>query len=236
MERTVIAGNAATGAPSTADCSRLEHSGDFNLFGVGNACSPSAGDLAGTVDQPLDARLTPLGDHGGPTFTHALLPDSPAIDLAPASLCQGADQRGRPRPVDGDQDGTALCDAGAVERFPACQPDAETLCLGAGDRFRVTARWNLTAESSGPGIALPLAADTGAFWFFDPANVELMVKVLDGCGLNGHHWVFVSGLTDVGVQVFVEDTRTGNTYQLGRVGGTPLQPVLDTAALQCVNL
>ncbi|HEX5714727.1 MAG TPA: CSLREA domain-containing protein [Thermoanaerobaculia bacterium] len=47
--------------------------------------------------------------------------------------------------------------------------------------------------------------------------------------------VFVSGLTDIGVQVFVEDTRTGNTYQLSRVGGTPLQPVLDTEALPCLN-
>jgi len=42
--------------------------------------SSRLGDLIGFSDAPLDPRLGPLADNGGPTKTHALLPGSPAID------------------------------------------------------------------------------------------------------------------------------------------------------------
>ena len=47
----------------------------------------------------IDARLGPLQDNGGPTFTHALLPDSPAIDQGNSGGLN-TDQRGLPRPFD----------------------------------------------------------------------------------------------------------------------------------------
>jgi CSLREA domain-containing protein len=62
-----------------------------------------------------DPRLGPLANNGGPTETHALLPDSPAIDAGDAATCLAADQRGATRPADGDADGTAACDIGAFE-------------------------------------------------------------------------------------------------------------------------
>ncbi|HYN21561.1 MAG TPA: hypothetical protein VE078_11420 [Thermoanaerobaculia bacterium] len=82
------------------------------------------------------------------------------------------------------------------------------------------------------GKALPLSLDTGAFWFFDPSNLELTVKVLNGCGVNGRYWVFLSGLTDVGVEVTMTDTRSGETWTHTHTGGTALQPRLDTNALE----
>jgi CSLREA domain-containing protein len=45
-----------------------------------------------------DPQLGPLADNGGPTFTHALLAFSPAIDKGNSMLA--SDQRGFPRPVD----------------------------------------------------------------------------------------------------------------------------------------
>jgi hypothetical protein len=67
----------------------------------------------------------------------------------------------------------------------------------------------------GQGRAVPLTADTGAFWFFDPSNLELMVKVLDGRALNGHFWVFYGALSDVDYTLTVTDTETGKkkTYR-----------------------
>lgn len=50
----------------------------------------------------LDPLLTPLGDYGGPTDTHALLPDSPAIDAGDDLKAQN----GSGAPLVGDQRGT----------------------------------------------------------------------------------------------------------------------------------
>jgi hypothetical protein len=73
-------------------------------------------DQSGTVATPLDPKLGPLQNNGGPTLTHALLPGSPALDrghftLAPATT----DQRGFPRIADGNRDGNAVIDIGAYE-------------------------------------------------------------------------------------------------------------------------
>jgi len=61
--------------------------------------------------------LAPLADNGGSTPTHLPLPWSPAIDSAPRKSCPApaTDQRGVARPQDGNGDGRAFCDRGAVE-------------------------------------------------------------------------------------------------------------------------
>lgn len=91
-----------------------------------------------------------------------------------------------------------------------CGGSPEVLCLG--DRFRVTVDWNNPHPPGGFGTGKGAAFDggeSGTFWFFDPSNVELIVKVLDGTVLNGHVWVFHAALTDVEYWVSVLDTQTG---------------------------
>ena len=62
--------------------------------------------------------LEPLADNGGPTPTCGLRAGSPAME-AGGDDCEPTDQRGEPRPRDGDRDGTAWCDLGAVEEWRA---------------------------------------------------------------------------------------------------------------------
>jgi hypothetical protein len=57
---------------------------------------------------------------------------------------------------------------------PSCQPSETALCLGNG-RFRVEASWRLPIPGgSGVGHAVSLTGDTGYFWFFNAANVEMV--------------------------------------------------------------
>ncbi|HEY6554235.1 MAG TPA: ELWxxDGT repeat protein, partial [Vicinamibacteria bacterium] len=107
-----------------------------------------------------------------------------------------------------------------------CVPSDRALCL-AGGRFRAEIQWRDFQGGSGRGHAVSLTPDTGYFWFFDAANVEVIVKALDGQGLNGHHWVFYGALSSVEYTLTVTDTQTGAARRyinppgrLGSVGDT----------------
>ena len=115
--------------------------------------------------------------------------------------------------------------------------EADFLCLG---RFQVEVEWDDGAGSTGRGMAERLTARTGDFWFFHPANIEVVVKVLDGCSINGHYWVFAVGLTDVAVTMTVRDLRSGSPYAgvptsglertWSSAGGTAFGPIADVTA------
>ncbi len=72
---------------------------------------------------------------------------------------------------------------------------------------------------------------SGAFWFFDPSNLELMIKVLDGRAINGKFWVFYGALSNVQYTITVTDTTAGDrkTYdnpngQFASMGDTAAFP------------
>ncbi len=90
----------------------------------------------------------------------------------------------------------------------ACQPGPRTLCLNGG-RFAVSAAWKDFQGGTGVGTAVGLTGDTGYFWFFDPANVEVVLKVLDGRALNGKFWVLYGALSNVEYTLTVADSETG---------------------------
>ena len=108
-----------------------------------------------------------------------------------------------------------------------CAAGPAELCLGG--RFRVGVSWR-TGNSAGFGTARPLTGDTGYFWFFDPANVELVVKILDGRSINNRFWVFYGALSNVEYTLTVTDTQTGRTKTYRNPQGT-LASVADTSAL-----
>jgi photosystem II stability/assembly factor-like uncharacterized protein len=87
-----------------------------------------------------------------------------------------------------------------------CAP-GEALCLH-GDRFHVEVAFRDFAGRSGRGQAERLTEDSGYFWFFDPDNVEVTLKALDGRGFNDHFWVFYASLSNVRYIAQVTDTVT----------------------------
>ena len=74
-------------------------------------------------------------------------------------------------------------------------------------------------------MARPLTANTGDFWFFDEANVEVMVKVLDGCESSARYWVFAAGLTNVGVTLTVTDGQSGAVRVYTNEDGVAFLPI-----------
>jgi hypothetical protein len=93
-----------------------------------------------------------------------------------------------------------------------CRPDKFTLCL-MGKRFRVQVSWtNQFDGSSGGGLAIPSTDSTGFFYFTDPSNYELIVKILNFAPVIK---VFYGELTNLHFTITITDTATGTvkTYQ-----------------------
>lgn len=110
----------------------LYNEGVLDISNTIIAYSPNGGDCAnaGTINTNInnliedgtcspaisgDPILGPLLNNGGLGPTHAPLSGSPVIDSGDNANCEQQDQRYVPRPIDGDGNGTAVCDIGAVE-------------------------------------------------------------------------------------------------------------------------
>lgn len=131
VENSIIAANS-----NNSDVSSSFTSVGYNLIGNGDGSSGfgAVGDQVGTGDTPIDPRLSPLADNGGPTITHALQPSSPAIDAGNPTFTPppNTDQRGEARVADGNGDGTARLDIGAFE-VPSASPVTDGLDIGFYD-------------------------------------------------------------------------------------------------------
>ena len=95
----------------------------------------------------------------------------------------------------------------------ACTVDQETLCL-AGGRFRVRATFRNYAEGPAGAThrasAVGLTGDTGYFWFFATANVEVVIKVLDFG--QGRFLVMYGALSDMEYDITVEDIAGARSH------------------------
>lgn len=121
VANSIIAGNSLTISSSAPrqDVSGTFNSQGYNLVGIGDGSSGfgAASDQVGSNTSPgipIDPKLGPLQDNGGPTQTMALQPDSPAIDRG-KSFGLGTDQRGLTRPV--GQPATAGGDGADIGAF-----------------------------------------------------------------------------------------------------------------------
>ena len=112
---------------------------------------------------------------------------------------------------------------------PSICSDGNTLCLGGG-RFQANVSWQDSAGRTGDGLVVPGGPDSGHFYFFDPDNTEMLVKVIDGCDFNSHYWVFAAAATDVEYTLTVTDSSTGSSRTYDNDLGTPAQAITDTQA------
>lgn len=109
-----------------------------------------------------------------------------------------------------------------------CNANGERLCLNQ-QRFAVEVTYT-TEGTPKSGKAVPLSTESGYFWFFGADNLEILIKVIDGCPITQHFWVFAAGLTDVQLRMTVTDTATGQKKTYVNQAGKGFAPILDTAA------
>jgi len=94
-----------------------------------------------------------------------------------------------------------------------CDDSGDAICL-LGDRFQVSVQWHREDNGNsgtGKGEVFPSSDRSGTFWFFNPQNIELIVKVLDGSGNNGYYWTFYGALSNVEYWITVVDTTTSDS-------------------------
>ena len=93
----------------------------------------------------------------------------------------------------------------SADEHDACVESSTVLCLHEG-RYEVKVEFTANDETKPARVARPRTDDSGLFYFFEPNNWEMLLKVLDGCEFNEHHWVFAATASDLGIELVVRDT------------------------------
>ncbi len=114
-----------------------------------------------------------------------------------------------------------------------CTSNATTLCVGPGGRYAVQIQFQTAPATGAIGQAqrVPLStSQSGLFTFFGADNWEVMVKVLNGCGLNNRWWVFTAATTNVHYEVVVTDATGGASRHYFNFSGISAPAITDTSA------
>lgn len=154
-------------------------------------------------------------------------------------LNPATEYRFRVRAVGGPTGDSSYALSAAATTLPGtpepCIANAKTQCLNSG-RFKVQIGWRNGESRTGTANAVDVSGQTntsGLFWFFDSDNWEVLVKVLDGCAITDHFWVFAAATTDLEYQLLVLDTETGNGAVYTNPLGVASAAITDTEALSC---
>ncbi len=113
-----------------------------------------------------------------------------------------------------------------------CTPGTDVLCL-LDERYRVEAVWWVEggAGRKAAEVVREGTNDSGVLRFFSAQNWEILVKVLHGCAINRHVWVFAASTTDLGYEITVTDTAGADPPRVYRnEPGMPAPAINDSRA------
>lgn len=225
-----------------------------SLFQTGNnipVCTkPPPGELPKPRPEFLYATLVKGGTFGGSSGAPLLLGNGLVVGQLGGGCAFGGHD-----PNDGCDYANSEFDGAFSVTYPAiaqwlnpvvasgpCVPGATTLCIdhSPGDkRFKIQVSYATSqgGGQSGSGSAIPLSSlgvtEGGLFWFFGPTNPEMLIKIIDGCSLTSHFWLFYAATTNVGFIVTVTDTVALNQAVYTNQDLQAAVPVQDTSALPC---
>jgi len=110
-----------------------------------------------------------------------------------------------------------------------CTPTNTTICLN-NNRFSVSVQF-VDGGVTKDATAIKYTDASGLFWFFGPDNIEILVKVLNGCFIQTY-WVFSAATTDREFHMTVVDTNNGQVKRYDNIAGKPAPAVTDTSAFR----
>ncbi|MEM9554697.1 MAG: hypothetical protein AAGC60_10590 [Acidobacteriota bacterium] len=103
-----------------------------------------------------------------------------------------------------------------------------------GGQFEIEVDWqDFDGRTGHAGSAVLPTDDSAVVHFFDPDNWELMVKVLDGCAINGHYWVFGAAATNVRFELEVSKWETSESWEYVNPLGEFSPAFADVEAFPC---
>lgn len=129
---------------------------------------------------------------------------------------------------------SGLPQAAASGEGTDCVPGGPALTLRGGYTVRMCYETadDMVGDAKDWGLD---SSQSGLLYFFDRDNVEVLIKVLDGCALNGHRWVFVAPVTDLAFNLFVDGPGGERWTHTNRLGQTA-EARRDTSAFACTSV
>ena len=121
--------------------------------------------------------------------------------------------------------------AGSSSTDGPCTPTSDVLQFDGGYRVRMC-YITVEGQTGQARAGVWASSQSGILWFFSRENAEVLVKVLDGCEYNGHRWVFVAPVTDLGFELRVTGPD-GDTWTHTNEAGTTAPTRSDTSAFRC---
>ena len=114
-----------------------------------------------------------------------------------------------------------------------CEPGEAVLTLGGG--YAVGMCFETRDGQIGDARDWGLdSSQSGLLYFFDRNNAEVLIKVLDACGVNGHRWVFVAPVTDLAFNLVVRSPDGEVWTHTNRLGQTA-EAKSDVSAFPCAS-
>ncbi len=147
---------AQPGGATPGDDVNCAVSGAGTVTGTGSVADDGSCALPAGNRNAVEAALRPLAANGGALASHALGLGSAALDAA-GTQCPATDARDVMRPVDGDLDGVAACDAGAYELVPGA--DLVVALADGPDPLAVGEVLTITASVFNTGPVTAVAAE-----------------------------------------------------------------------------
>ncbi|MCY4027890.1 MAG: hypothetical protein OXH75_16455 [Acidobacteria bacterium] len=168
--------------------------------------------------------------------TAGTVSDTTAFPCTPAEITSARVEAARNRTGGADlpqSDASPATTPGALRAGARsdCAPDGTALTLSGG--YRISMCYETDRGETGDAQDWGLdSSQSGLLYFFDRDNVEVLVKVLDGCAVNGHWWVFVAPVTTLAFNLHVESPNGRRWSYTNRLGQTA-ESANDVAAFPC---